>query len=751
MTKKKAYKELLAVAVLSATLGSGSVWAADTSADADAAAIAAARAGVDTVSVNPVTTEDTTAEKERAEKEAAENGTLVTPKVQKAAPVVMTGDTSAASTGIADSASEEEAIASARGGLENVSTNRTTPNGSVTRTVDNSSLATDDKNVLVVAKASGAKLDEKQAETSTQVVTNVDAQYVSSVTDEALKPFVGKTITSIHVSPIDDAHQAQYLALLDDKIGDKLTIDGIKNDIIALGNTGVFSEVNPVITEVPEGVKVDYKLTANPVIKGVSVTGNTVYSTDTLIKYLDLKPGTVLNSIDIGQKVQGINAAYSRDGYILAHVTGVNVDNDGILNLNIVEGIVEGIHPHGNKKTKDYVITREFNQKVGKPFNKFLVRRSVEKIYNTGYFEDVNVRLQPGSEPDKVNIEVDVLEQKTGTLTLGAGYSESDGFVGIVEVGENNLRGTGDKVKLHWEFGGAGKYKNYQISYTKPWIDSKGTSLSFSLFNRQDDYTDYDAKGNDVSEYDKRATGFNISLGRQTGEYTRDYLTLETRKDSWVNESGDMSGYRYDKNSDYAENKGYDFADFDYIGKNFGRTNSITWQKVYDSRDNVYDPTRGRRLSGTVQWAGHGLGGDFDFFKFTGEYRGYRKVGHAQVLAARARIGWAIGDVPYSQLFTAGGSDTLRGYEDDQFRGKKAYNATLEYRFPLVKKVTGVVFTDVGDAWDAPDVLWYEDKKGFNASVGAGVRVNTPIGPVRLDYGWGNDGGKFHFSFGGQF
>lgn len=82
-----------------------------------------------------------------------------------------------------------------------------------------------------------------------------------------------------------------------------------------------------------------------------------------------------------------------------------------------------------------------------------------------------------GSTPDKVVIEIDVLEHKTGTITLGAGYSDSDGFVGIVEVGEDNLRGTGDKIKVHWEFGGTAGYKNYSVSYLRPWIDSKGTSL----------------------------------------------------------------------------------------------------------------------------------------------------------------------------------------------------------------------------------------------------------------------------------
>ena len=426
-----------------------------------------------------------------------------------------------------------------------------------------------------------------------------------------------------------------------------------------------------------------------------------------------------------------------------------------------MEGIVEDIVPAGNKKTRNKVITREFVQKTGKPFNKFLVRRSVERVYNLGFFDDVNVRMLPGEkDPNNVIIEIDVLEHKTGTITLGAGYSKSDGLMGIVEFGEDNLRGTGDKFKVHWEIGGKKKYKNYQISYLKPWIDHRGTSLGFSFFNREDEYTDYDSDGSEVAEYNKKSKGFNISFGRQTGEYTRDYLTLESRSDKYKWDSDDSSGFRYDKGAGQSpagtsgngwDNKTYDFAGMDYVGKNFGRINSITWQKVYDSRDNIYEPTRGRRISYTAQWAGHGLGGDFDFYKFTAEMRAYKKVGSKNVLAFRARGGFIQGDAPYSQLFTLGGADTLRGYEDDQFRGKNMYNATLEFRFPIVKKVSGVLFTDIGDAWDAPNVPWYKNTKSFNYGVGAGVRITTPIGPVKLDYGIGKDKKKFHFSFGTQF
>ena len=722
MFKPKAYKSMLAASVLTAVMGTGSVFAAEV------------QAGY-TPDLNSTTTTNAATTNDAATTQAVYNADATTTTIQDetdAAILAARGDTTISSDGTVVKGSD----------------------GTVT--VNNAALKTDDKQVKMVSKTTGGTDLDKAAENGqTQAVTTVEAQYVTSASAESVNPYVGKLITGLSISGVTAEQQANLLPILTEKVGDTVSVDGVFKDVTNLGNTGYFSEVNPVFTSVPEGVKLDFAVTVNPVTTGVSFEGNTVYSSEVLTKFMDIQPGQVLNSVSVGQKVQGINAAYARDGYMLAHVDGIRVDDQGVLHIHIVEGVVEDIIPAGNKKTRNKVITREFVQKKGKPFNKFLVRRSVERVYNLGFFDDVNVRMLPGEQdPNNVIIEIDVLEHKTGTITLGAGYSKSDGLMGIVEFGEDNFRGTGDKFKVHWEIGGKKKYKNYQISYLKPWIDSKGTSLGFSFFNREDEYTDYNEDGSEVAEYNKKSRGFNISFGRQTGEYTRDYLTLESRKDSYKWDDDDSSGFRYDKNAGKGtnwDNGSYNFASDNYVKNNFGRINSVTWQKVYDSRDNIYEPTRGRRISYTTQWAGHGLGGDFDFYKFTAEARMYKKLGAKNVLAFRARGGFIQGDAPYSQLFTLGGADSLRGYEDDQFRGKYMYNATLEFRFPIVKKVSGVLFTDIGDAWDAPNVTWYNSKKTFNYGVGAGVRITTPIGPVKLDYGVGKHKNKFHFSFGTQF
>nr|WP_308592445.1 BamA/TamA family outer membrane protein [uncultured Megasphaera sp.] len=577
-----------------------------------------------------------------------------------------------------------------------------------------------------------------------------------AVSDAELKPYVDKVATSVAVSPVPDARiEEKLLPQLAMRVGDAVTMDYIRHDLNVIGATGLFSTVKPTFTTVPEGVSLNYTVQMNPVVKKVSIVGNESLKTDDLMKLVATTPGT-LNTAVVSHDVASINTAFANAGYMMSRVSDVRLDNDGTLNIAIMEPHIENINLRGNTKTKNKVIMRELRMKKGDIFNKNTASRSIQRVYNTGYFEDVNVRLLPGQKnPNDVIVEIDVTEQKTGSITIGAGYSDSDGLVGILGLSETNLRGTGDKANISWEFGGnTDTDKNYIFSYTHPYLNDAGDSIGFSIFDRESEYDDYNEKGDSVAEYDRRTNGFNVTYGRVRSEYVSDYVTLETKRTKYTDYD---SGAEYKK---WVNDDGQDFGrwggDLDryrnYLNNNFGRTNSLTWSHVFDNRDNVYDPTKGKRLSFTGTWAGHGFGGDFDYFKLIAENRLYYKVGRAHVIAVRLMGGIATGDMPYNDLFTLGGADNLRGYEDDEFRGNKMYEATVEYRYPIAKKIQGVVFTDVGNAWGGVEnIPWYHENNKLHYSGGIGFRITTPIGPIRLDYGVGQDGGKFHFSFGGKF
>ena len=590
---------------------------------------------------------------------------------------------------------------------------------------------------------------------SQQTVAVGDASlYLSSNDDSAIEAQAGKTITSVDFEVIPRLKKAKLAPLIQSKPGSTVTVEGIRNDVASLGSIGVFSQIRPVFVSVPEGVKLTYQLVSNPVVKNVEFSGNTVFTSDYLKSIMQIPKDSVLNFVLVNQKLREIEDLYLKQGYMLVSIPNVQVSADGTLHIDISEGIVEDIVIVGNEKTKNYVITRELKLKKGKPFNKFLASRSMERLYNLGYFEDVNMKLLPGKTNEHdVIIEIDVIEQKTGIVTVGAGYSDADGTVGIIELGDTNFRGTGDKVNLHWEFGGAGDGKNYTLSYTRPWINDNGDSLGASIFNRIYEYDDYDANGDKVAEYDKRRKGWNLTWGHVSDEYRTNYFNFESSKESYDDHDGFETGEVMDKY--LAKNNITDYHDSDWykaIMDNFGTTNSFTFTHVFDNRDNYFNASKGRRISFAAQWGGHGLGGDYDFYKFTAEGRFYKALGNGHILALRLMGGYNDGDVSYGNLFDLGGSDTLRGYEDDQFKGKKMYAATLEYRFPIAKKVQGVLFTDAGSTWgiDEGKIPWYTDDDSLNWSVGVGIRLQTPIGPIRLDYGHG-DRNKFNFSFGTQF
>ena len=546
----------------------------------------------------------------------------------------------------------------------------------------------------------------------------------------------GKTAAAVTVTGMNQVSESTIRGVIKVQPGDTLTADKVKQDMQAIYDLGYFFDVVANFNELPEGVNVIYTVMENPKLVDIVVNGNTKVTTDKIKDLVTTSKDSILNTRTLNANVRSIEQYYHDQGYILAKVTDVAMSPGGVLTLTINEGQLEGIMVKGNEKTKENVITREMKVKPGEPFNVKDARRSMQKVYNLGYFEDVNMKLNPGKEPNAVVLEADVVEQKTGNFSIGGGYSKADGMVGIIEIGDNNFRGTGDKVKFHWEFGGVDN-KNYEVSYTRPWLDSKQTSLSVSFYDLTNEYTDYyDGTDKEKTTYDRNRKGVDITLGRPSGEYIQNYITFKNRKDKYEEYEDGPINY-LDGTTEHNQ----------YLKDNFGLTRSITLMRVFDSRDNVFAPSEGARYSLSAEFAGKAFGGDFDFNKYTLEGRKYFKVGLNHVIATRLTVGYADGHISESNRYEVGGADTLRGYEDEQFKGNKMLAGSVEYRFPVINKIQGVVFTDFGNAWNDSGYKFNDIK----TSVGVGIRMSTPIGPVRIDFAKGDEGARTHFSFGGQF
>lgn len=547
-----------------------------------------------------------------------------------------------------------------------------------------------------------------------------------------LGKYVGRTIVAVDIEGISDETSAYARQAVLSRPGDFYTVASVEKDRDSIYNTGYFYDLYPTIKEVPEGVVIAYHVMENPRLTKLEITGNTVQTTENLRKMIKAEEGKVLNTRELHENVQAIDAKYHDDGYILVKIGDLDIDKEGKLKIAINEGILEGYAVKGNKKTKDKVIIREMRQKPGEPFNAKLARRSMQRVYNLGYFEDVNMKLNPGAELNSVVLEVDVVEKRTGNFTVGVGYSSQDGIIGLIGVGDRNFRGRGDSINVTFEMSGDDEDAHgWRFMYSKPWLDRHETAITFNFYNRTYEYYDYGTDGNKIEEYMRKYGGGEITLSRPQSEYVTNYITFRNRKDSYVKHTDhgiDRSKPAYDQ----------------WRKDNFGTTRAIILDHVTDTRDNIHNPTGGSRQSLQLEFAG--FGADFNYQKYTYDDQHYFKVGHAHVIALHAAYGWGHGHIPESNEYRIGGQNSLRGYRDDQFRGDHAFYGALEYRMPLVKKVDFAIFTDFGSAWNKG--FW---PKGWHQSIGAGVGLNTPMGPVRLDYGYGSQGGRVHFSMGGTF
>lgn len=552
---------------------------------------------------------------------------------------------------------------------------------------------------------------------------------------EYMKQFEGKTIVDIEFEGASATTLPTVKVAVLENVGDTFSPAAALRDRNALVNTGYFYEAYQTFEEIPEGIVITFHVLENPILKDIIYTGNTLYTKEELDDIMTIKKGEILNSNTLHDNISAIQEDYRNEGFILMKVTDMNIDKEGVLTLRINEGILEGYAVKGNKKTKDKVILREMRQEIGTPFNAKLARRSMQRVYNLGFFEDVNIKMNPGVEPNAVIMEVNVKEKRTGTFGIGAGYSTSDGIIGMVSVSDTNFRGRGDLISVMYEKSGdETDAHGYTFTYRHPWMDRHETAFRIQIYNRTYAYNDYDTKGHFKEEYMRKYSGGEFTFSRPVSEYSTNYITFRNRRDKYVRHvssgnAGDRSTNTYS----------------DWRKKNFGLTRSITLEHVTDTRDNIYSPTEGTKVSLSLEVGA--FGGDFDFQKASIEHLLFKKAGdHEQVWAFRGMYGYGRGDLTEFNQFRLGGQGTLRGYRDDQFRGDRMILGSVEYRFPLVKKVQGALFADFGGVWDTG--LRPRNLKG---SVGVGVALNTPMGPLRLDYGRGSQGGRFHFSVGASF
>jgi outer membrane protein insertion porin family len=374
--------------------------------------------------------------------------------------------------------------------------------------------------------------------------------------------------------------------------------------------------------------------------------------------------------------------------------------------------------------------------KPGDRFSAARVRKSREKIMNLGFMDDVDVDLQPSPvDPDKVDLTFDVTEGKPGVLTAGAAYSSVDGLIGTLSLKHMNLFGRAQQASLNWSFGK--RVQDYSVSWTTPWVGEHPTSLGFDAFHTRR----INPFQGDLNAYTERRTGGTMRLGPRFSEdkyqlnlsYTLQLVSIEN-----IDPNQNFNGLLTPGTSLQS-----------LVGAEFAR----------DTRDSIWDPTRGTRNSIGATLSGGPLFGDINYVKPTISNQAHAKLFDVDdwpfVLSLYNRGGYItpFGKstvVAVQDRFYIGGQDSLRGYspagQAGAQNGGTVYDvANLEFGFPVAREkhktiVKIVVFADAGGSWDtvqhATDRLG-SGENNIKTDVGLGIRFVTPAFPIRLDWGYG--------------
>jgi outer membrane protein insertion porin family len=461
---------------------------------------------------------------------------------------------------------------------------------------------------------------------------------------------------------------------------------------------------------------------------------------NSLYRYVKFKSGKVFNATLVERTIEEITIELSSRGHPFAQVRprGDRNYEDATISVTLLidEGprvYVERIDIFGNTKTRDYVIRREFDLAEGDAYNRVLVDRAERRLRALGFFKTVAITTEPGSEPDRVIINVAVEEDSTGSFSIGGGYSTEDGFIAEISLTEKNFLGRGQYLKVSY---GLGEEDNtFRVSFTDPYFLGYRVSAGFDAYGLTQD-------SNDNRPYDRTAVGGTIRAGLPI----TDNLDLQL---NYKLDSSDISNVTpgaepfYDTGTMFESSVGYGF--------------------LYSTLDNQIDPRDGIYARFTQDVAG--VGGDVRFLRSVADARYYQELIYGTDIVGMARIqgGNIVGlgeDVQTIDNFFKGG-ETIRGFSSYGFGarymdpgseadgiplgGKNYLAATAEIQFPLPVLpsdfgLRGAVFADAGTLFDidAPSGLsgTIQDDASIRSSVGASVLWASPFGLLRGDFAY---------------
>jgi outer membrane protein insertion porin family len=488
-------------------------------------------------------------------------------------------------------------------------------------------------------------------------------------------------------------------------------------------------------------------------VRNLTISGETVAKQEGIRPLLKMKEGSVYSPKQLHDDAKAVADAYGSGGYVDLVITPESTPAGPAL-VDVYYKIEEGersylnrVNIEGNTRTKDKVIRREVLIAPGDVFNTVRADTTKKRLENLGYFSKVETYPEDTDVPGRKDLTILLQEKRTGSLSFGGGFSTVEQFVGTAELTQGNFdllnwptfTGAGQKFRLRLSYGTVSK--NFLLSVTEPYFLDRRLSLGGQLFYSEADYLSVD--------YNQRNYGFSFELRKPLTSFMYASLAYQLQNIEIYNVSSSAPPEIKSEEGTFTESK-------------------ILSSLVFDRRDNPLLTHTGQRITFSPYVAGGFLGGDVQIYGWDLEGSQYFPLKWDTILLFNGEIAtvdtWGNGDlVPIFERLYLGGANNLRGFpyreigpqqNGEPIGGQSMARLTVEWTFPIIEKARGAIFYDSGFVNADP---WKFDFSHLASDIGVGLRINLPIGPMRLDYGYPverdgyHGGGHFNFSVGYQF